>query len=52
MGHDTAAMSCVGIIPTMQRSTDWAATGTVTIPIPADFPTAETAILAPDDKKK
>jgi hypothetical protein len=39
MGHDTAAMSCVGFITTMQRSTEWAATGKVTIPIPKDFPT-------------
>lgn len=39
MGHDTAAMSCVGFITTMQRSTEWAATGKVTIPIPRDFPT-------------
>lgn len=39
MGHDTAAMSCTGFITTMQRSTEWAATGKVSIPIPKDFPT-------------
>jgi hypothetical protein len=38
MGHDTAAMSCVGFITVMQRSTEWAATGKVTIPIPKNFP--------------
>lgn len=52
MGHDTAAMSCVGFITTMQRSVEWAATGTVTIPIPDDFPTADKTRLAPDSKKK
>ncbi len=50
MGHDTAAMSCVGFITTLQRSTEWAATGKVTIPIPADFPT-DKARLASDEKK-
>lgn len=52
MGHDTAAMSCVGFIATIQRSTEWAATGRVTIPLPADFPNAEKANVVADDKKK
>jgi hypothetical protein len=52
MGHDVAAMSCVGFITVMQRSTEWAATGKVTIPIPDDFPDAEKSKVAPDDKKK
>ncbi len=51
MGHDTAAMSCVGFITVLQRSTEWAATGKVTIPIPADFPTADMVKLAPDGEK-
>jgi type 1 glutamine amidotransferase len=41
MGHDVAAMSCVGFITTFQRGTEWAATGRVTLPVPADFPTAD-----------
>jgi type 1 glutamine amidotransferase len=34
---------CVGFITTLQRGTEWAATGKVTLPVPADFPTAERA---------
>jgi len=41
MGHDVAAMSCVGFITTFQRGTEWAATSRVTLPVPADFPTAD-----------
>ena len=40
MGHDLEAMRCVGFIATLQRGTEWAATGEVTIPIPPNFPTA------------
>lgn len=39
MGHDVNAMLCVGFQTTLQRGTEWAATGNVTIPIPANFPT-------------
>ena len=42
---DTApypALDCVGFIVTLQRGTEWAATGRVTQAVPADFPTAET----------
>jgi uncharacterized protein len=42
MGHDVAALSCVGFITTLQRGTEWAATGKVTQKIPATFPTATT----------
>jgi hypothetical protein len=42
MGHDIAALSCVGFITTFQRGTEWAATGKVTQKVPATFPTAET----------
>jgi hypothetical protein len=41
MGHDVAALSCVGFITTFQRGTEWAATGKVTVKVPADFPSAE-----------
>lgn len=45
MGHDVAAMSCVGFITVMQRGTEWAATGKVTQKVPAGFPTADTVSL-------
>jgi len=35
------AMSSVDYIVLLQRGTEWAATGSVTIPVPRDFPTAE-----------
>jgi type 1 glutamine amidotransferase len=41
MGHDLAALSCVGFITTFQRGTEWAATGNVTQRVPADFPAAD-----------
>jgi hypothetical protein len=41
MGHAEYSQECVGFITTLQRGTEWAATGKVTLPIPADFPTAD-----------
>ena len=41
LGHDVQAMRCVGFITLLQRGSEWAATGAVTIPIPEDFPTAD-----------
>ncbi|WP_341227046.1 ThuA domain-containing protein [uncultured Arcticibacterium sp.] len=41
MGHVDYSVSCVGFITSLLRGSEWAATGKVTIPIPADFPTAE-----------
>jgi uncharacterized protein len=43
LGHDLAAMNCVGFIVTLQRGAEWAATGKVTQAVPADFPTADKA---------
>ena len=40
MGHDTDGMRCKGLMATLQRGTEWAASGKVTIKLPADFPTA------------
>ena len=40
LGHDVAALSCVGAITMLQRGTEWAATGKVTQKVPANFPTA------------
>lgn len=40
LGHDVAAMRCVGFIATLQRGAEWTATGKVTQKVPKDFPTA------------
>jgi len=40
-GQDLTAQKCVGFIVTLQRGTEWAATGKVTQKIPADFPKAD-----------
>lgn len=39
-GHDIRALSSVDFVVTLQRGTEWAATGRVTQAVPADFPTA------------
>jgi uncharacterized protein len=44
-GKDLLAQKCVGFIATLQRGTEWAATGKVTQKIPADFPTADKVSL-------
>lgn len=41
MGHADYSMRCVGFVTTLQRGTEWAATGNVTQKIPDDFPTAD-----------
>ena len=48
MGHDIAALSSVGFIATLQRGTEWAATGKVTQKPPANFPTADKASTRED----
>ncbi len=40
LGHDLVAMQCAGFAVTVQRGTEWAATGKVTQRIPTDFPKA------------
>ena len=40
LGHDAVAMDCAGFALTLVRGTEWAATGKVTSPVPARFPTA------------
>lgn len=45
LGHDPAAMECVGFIVTFQRGSEWAATGRVTQPVPDDFPSELTVHL-------
>lgn len=41
LGHDDYSFECVGFITTLLRGAEWAATGEVTLPVPADFPTAD-----------
>src|SRR5258706_1755374 len=48
MGHDVSAMSSVDFVVTLQRGTEWVATGRVTQPVPADFPTADTVRVRAD----
>jgi uncharacterized protein len=44
-GTDITALRCVGFIATLQRGTEWAATGKVTQKVPRDFPAADKASL-------
>jgi type 1 glutamine amidotransferase len=46
MGHDVKAMNCVGFAVTLQRGTEWAATGKVTQKVPEPFPTRDKALPA------
>jgi type 1 glutamine amidotransferase len=48
MGHDVSALSCVGFIVTLQRGTEWAATGKVTQKVPDNFPGATSVSFRPD----
>lgn len=41
LGHTDYSMECVGFITLFQRACEWAATGSVTQPIPDDFPTKD-----------
>jgi len=41
LGHDVTALRCVGFAATFQRGTEWAATGKVTLKVPANFPSAD-----------
>lgn len=44
LGHFDYSMECVGFITTLQRGTEWAATGKVTQEVPKDFPSAVASI--------
>jgi type 1 glutamine amidotransferase len=51
MGHSVESMEDVGFMTTLDRGAEWAATGKVTIPVPADFPTADkTSVWTPSAK--
>jgi uncharacterized protein len=47
-GHDVNALSSVDFVVTLQRGTEWAATGQVTQKVPANFPTATTVSYRAD----
>jgi type 1 glutamine amidotransferase len=48
LGHDINALSSVGFVVTLQRGTEWAATGQVTQKVPANFPDANTVSYRAD----
>jgi len=48
LGHDVNALSSMDFVTTFQRGTEWAATGAVTQPVPASFPTATTVSFRTD----
>ena len=48
LGHDIAAISSTDFVVTLQRGTEWAATGEVTQKIPAAFPT-DTSVMYRSD---
>jgi len=48
LGHDINALSSVDFVVTLQRGTEWAATGEVTQKVPTWFPTAATVSYRAD----
>ena len=47
-GHDIVALSSVDFVVTLQRGTEWVATGQVTQKVPTGFPTATTVSYRSD----
>jgi len=47
-GHDIVALSSVDFVVTLQRGTEWAATGLVTQKVPGNFPTADSVSYRTD----
>jgi type 1 glutamine amidotransferase len=50
-GDDIIAIRCVGFLTVLERATEWAATGKVTLPVPANFPDAEKVSLTGEETK-
>jgi len=48
LGHDIVALSSVDFVVTLQRGTEWAATGQVTQKVPGNFPTANSVSYRSD----
>jgi len=47
MGHADVSMRCAGFQTVLERGTEWAASGEVTLPVPADFPGLEAVSARP-----
>ncbi|KAA6439140.1 ThuA domain-containing protein [Dyadobacter flavalbus] len=47
LGHENYSQKCIGFITTLQRGTEWAATGKVTQKVPDNFPTASKGSAKP-----
>ena len=45
LGHTDYSINCVGFVTTLNRGTEWAATGKVTQAVPSDFPTATAPVV-------
>jgi type 1 glutamine amidotransferase len=52
MGHDLDGMRCVGFVATLQRGTEWAATGKVTVALPDNFPTGGRTSAVPNEARR
>ena len=48
LGHDVYGLASVDAVVTLQRGTEWAATGKVTQKVPSDFPAAKTVSYRTD----
>ena len=47
LGHGVCALECSGVRALLQRGTEWAATGRVTLPLPHVFPTEHAVAASP-----
>ncbi len=47
LGHQSESYESVGFITTFLRGVQWVATGTVSIPVPNDFPTEDQSSSRP-----
>ncbi len=45
LGHADESMKDLGFVTTLNRGTEWAATGKVTIPVPENFPTEAAVVV-------
>lgn len=52
MGHGNISQECVGFITVFKRGTEWAASGTVSIPVPEKFPSADKTMTVPFKKRE
>ncbi len=48
LGHAVVSQRCTGFIATFQRGAEWVVTGSVTQPVPTDFPTPDRASIRPE----